>query len=340
MFIYNYPSHTTTMQAKTTHRYRFISICSILHFLVDGLCVCSLYLLSSHLSMPHLIAIFLTYNILAFLSQPLTGILADRSHHRHWLLLSSVLFLTIAVLLTSIVINTDMFRSTAGMLAVATTLGIGNSLFHVWGGKQTVLKTANDIRALGVFVSTGAFGLSVGMVFCSWALLFTLLLSICALSLVYLQIEKPTQTEEEVTVTERDSKHSFTLPFIWFSMIALMLIVMLRSMIGEVFSSGIVKSPAIVLLLGAVAMAGKMAGGWMCKYMGIIPAMIVVAIVVVVCLIWRDCAEAILFVGIFTINLTMPVTLYLANILLRGKEGLAFGLLAAALIPGYLLVVL
>jgi Na+(H+)/acetate symporter ActP len=35
----------------------------------------------------------------------------------------------------------------------------------------------------------------------------------------------------------------------------------------------------------------------------------------------------------------MPITLYLANVVLKGKEGLAFGLLAAALIPGYLLAV-
>ena len=33
----------------------------------------------------------------------------------------------------------------------------------------------------------------------------------------------------------------------------------------------------------------------------------------------------------------MPVTLWLANRLLPGHEGLAFGLLAAALMPGYLL---
>jgi hypothetical protein len=33
----------------------------------------------------------------------------------------------------------------------------------------------------------------------------------------------------------------------------------------------------------------------------------------------------------------MPVTLYLANVVLPKREGLAFGLLAAALIPGYLL---
>jgi hypothetical protein len=45
---------------------------------------------------------------------------------------------------------------------------------------------------------------------------------------------------------------------------------------------------------------------------------------------------AALFVGLFAINCTMPVTLYLANVVLLGKEGLAFGLLAAALVPGYL----
>jgi hypothetical protein len=36
----------------------------------------------------------------------------------------------------------------------------------------------------------------------------------------------------------------------------------------------------------------------------------------------------------------MPVTLYLANVVLPKHEGLAFGLLAAALIPGYLLATL
>ena len=47
-----------------------------------------------------------------------------------------------------------------------------------------------------------------------------------------------------------------------------------------------------------------------------------------------------LLVGLFAINCTMPITLYLANVVLKGKEGLAFGLLAAALIPGYLLAML
>jgi hypothetical protein len=48
---------------------------------------------------------------------------------------------------------------------------------------------------------------------------------------------------------------------------------------------------------------------------------------------------AVLLAGIFLMNTTMPTTLFLANDLLPRREGLAFGLLAAALIPGYLLAV-
>jgi hypothetical protein len=42
--------------------------------------------------------------------------------------------------------------------------------------------------------------------------------------------------------------------------------------------------------------------------------------------------------GLLAVNLTMPVTLYFANVVLKGHEGLAFGLLAAALVPSYLLL--
>ena len=60
---------------------------------------------------------------------------------------------------------------------------------------------------------------------------------------------------------------------------------------------------------------------------------------VVVCIVFSGYCEPVLLVGIFLMNCTMPITLYLANVLLPGREGLAFGLLAAALIPGYLLAV-
>jgi hypothetical protein len=52
-----------------------------------------------------------------------------------------------------------------------------------------------------------------------------------------------------------------------------------------------------------------------------------------------DSYEPMLMTGVFLINCTMPITLYLTNLLLPNREGLAFGLLAAALLPGYLMAV-
>jgi hypothetical protein len=61
------------------------------------------------------------------------------------------------------------------------------------------------------------------------------------------------------------------------------------------------------------------------------------SLLVVVCL-TLGAGNTILFIlGLFAFNFSMPITLYLANILLKGKEGFAFGSLAAILAPGYFL---
>ena len=147
------------------------SLCSVLHFLVDGLCLCSLYLASGGTDHDNIISIFMTYNLLAFATQPFTGVIADKINKKHWMLLLSVILLLGATVASSMASISG--GSTALFALTAVTAGVGNSLFHVWGGKQTALKTSNDIRALGVFVSTGAFGLSIGYILCSWALLYT-----------------------------------------------------------------------------------------------------------------------------------------------------------------------
>jgi len=309
-----------------------ILLCSVLHLLVDGLCVCCLYLIASSFSAMHLVGIFLTYNILAFLTQPLTGLWADSMKRRHWMLLASVLLLTVAVLATSIVIS---FRlSTVGMMVVPILLGMGNSLFHVWGGKQVAVTTGNDMRALGAFVSTGAFGLALGIVFFSWPLLYTVLLTICVLSTAYVHLDLKAGIS---AINSQEVECRFSKLFIWMSLLVLMLVVMLRSFVGETFSGEMSRTSSIVLLIGLLSMLGKMAGGWLAHHLGIIRMLALVIVLVLVCLVFRSQEMVIALVGLFAVNCTMPVTLYLANVVLPKREGLAFGLLAAALIPGYIL---
>lgn len=318
---------------KSLIKMTFLS--SVLHLLVDGLCVCCLYLIASSLSVSHLVGIFLTYNILAFLTQPLTGLWADSTEHRHWMLLASVLLLTMAVLATSVVINYRL--STVGMMVVAVLLGTGNSLFHVWGGKQVAVTTGNDMRALGAFVSTGAFGLALGIVFFSWPLLYVALLSICVLSTAYVHLDFKAGT---LTVKNQEVERRFSKMFIWVSLLVLMLVVMLRSLVGETFTGGFSRTSGLVLLIGFLSMLGKMAGGWIAHHLGIVRTLASVVVLAAVCLVFRSQEMVMPLVGLFAVNCTMPVTLYLANVVLPKREGLAFGLLAAALIPGYLLAFL
>ena len=331
---------------------KWLKVCmaSVLHFLVDGLCLCCLCLVTTPHIGYHLFGVFLTYNILAFMTQPLTGYYADIIKERNWLLLSSIVLLSFSVLFVILQLH---FHDKLFFLfyLIATLLGVGNSLFHVWGGKMTAVNTDNDIRAIGLFVSTGALGLSIGYVFHAIWLLCFFLLFICLFSLAYFAVEKQEgRCHQPIHKKNIQSHH---LPFSihkyqWIILGTILIFVMFRSYYGEVITSGTAKTTIIVLTIGVTSMFGKMVGGWLCHLWGILKVMTIVLIVALVCcflqysclsesLVSSSFRIIVLLTGLFMINCTMSVTLYLANIILKGKEGLAFGLLAAVLIPGYLL---
>ena len=338
------------MGEVTGRQYALVGIATLMHFLVDGLCLCCTYLLTSPFNLPHLAAIFITYNLLAFLSQPLTGWMADRIRHKHWMLLGAVMLLAVAVLVTPLVMSSG---GESTMFAVAALLGIGNSLFHVWGGKQVVLQVGNDIRALGVFVSTGAFGLAVAMVFCSWTLLYIFLLAIIILATTYVMTDKseshghiqskelptnsanrsPLNTQPSSYLAQRSTLNPQRTSFV----LAIAAFVMFRSYLGKEFSLGAANTDAMILLVGFVTMLGKMSGGWISRWMGVVKALTMILIVVLACMLTQRFSPVLpALAGLFMINCTMPITLYLANSVLPEREGLAFGILAAALMPGYL----
>lgn len=292
-----------------------------LHFLVDGLCACCLFLLADGEGMPQLLGAFMVYNVLAFLTQPFTGMLADRMGQPQLLLALSVALLSFGVA------SASLFRLDA-LFLTAVLLGLGNSCFHVWGGRQVAVQTANDIRALGIFVSTGAFGLAVGMAWHSWQVLYAFLLAIVLLAIYALRMGASLESVREVSFVSDRLKPWM----IWCAVMALMAVVMVRSLIGERFSAEMVKGGAVLLTVGTVAMLGKAAGGFLAKGIGIVWTIGLVAAGVLLASVFSFSVW-----GLLLVNLSMAVTLYLANLVMPGREGLAFGLLAAALMPGYLM---
>ena len=323
----------------TINKFGFVGMAALMHLLVDGICLCSLFVLKDSFSLSNVFSVFLTYNCVAFLSQPFTGIIVDKMKKMHWVLIVALFFLIVAVLIEAFVVNRVSLQTEWPPLLVATLLGIGNSLFHVWGGKQTVLKTGNDMRTLGVFVSTGAFGLALAIVFYAWTLLYMFIICLSLLVIFYIFSDKDDCSfiEEKDDVINSDVEKNYSFYIVLMAITAISLFVMFRSFIGETFSSDITKNNTIILSLGFIAMLGKMCGGWIAKVWGIIKTLVCVLLIVAFTYFIKSSGLSIVFFGVFMINVTMPITLYLANVVMKGKEGFAFGILAAALIPGFLL---
>ena len=208
-----------------------VAYSSAMHFLVDGICASCLFLLADILIDGNAGVAFVTYNVVAFMTQPLTGWLADRLWPKaDTLLRASLAFLAIGTLLSAATAAVPFLATSSvtpllatssvtpllamsassvsllssaptaplpllatlsvsvpsgfaarvaptAFLAIAVIIGAGNSLFHVWGGKRTAVESGNDIRSLGIFVSTGSLGLTIGILFHSWWLLAILLLA-------------------------------------------------------------------------------------------------------------------------------------------------------------------
>ncbi len=283
--------------------------------------------------------------------------LADSHRFLPMLLPLAVIFLAIAVALASLLLaNTfhTSYPSPFTTLIIALPLGVGNSLFHVWGGKTVAVATNNDPRALGLFVSTGAFGLAVGMVLHTWWVLYLFLGLIAIIS------SRPTPYPSLVgrgenthsagnTGVQRnctppykggaggESAGGWSTVFPWAILLLLMGFVLFRSFLGETLTTGLSKSNAMVLLIGGVAMLGKALGGWAAHGFGLFTTFVLAIAGAVACSLLKGAVPWLWLPGLLCINGTMAATLCWANGLMPGREGLAFGLLAAALMPGYML---
>lgn len=320
-----------------------IGIATVLHFLVDGLCVCCLYLMAKGVDGSDLLMLFLTYNVLAFMTQPLTGLWIDRLRNKHAALLTAMGVLTAAVVVYMCAVMWWGLPLFSAMIT-AVLLGMGNSVFHVWGGKLTATLTANDMRGLGIFVSSGVMGLTIGILYASLWLMAGMLLLFTLLGAVASRLPA---TLSPLTSYHSSFSSHYT-PHIshpsslttYFFLFAILLFVMLRSFVGEVVSVGVEKQSTVLLLLAATAMIGKASGGWIARWCGISNALVACVGITAACLMFRVADNVPLIpvvIGVLAINFTMPITLCLANRLLPLHEGLSFGLLAAVLIPGYLL---
>lgn len=315
---------------------------SLLHFLVDGMCACGLMLISYRI-ISDIVAygMIVLYDLLAFGTQPLTGSWADKIGACPRVLKMAMVLLIGGAFVCSI--------STSQTILIAVTaailLGMGNSLFHVYGGKYVAVVSHNDIRVLGVFVSTGAVGLAIGLGFSSLMLLSALLFVFLVLSSLHLYIVfRQSKTQLEPSLNNVNSEQKFlqdlsSLSILFLS--CLMLVVAGRAFIGENVQAlrlniSSMNASLMMVVVSIIVMVGKVAGGFLSKWYGVrnvfYVSMLLSSAVFLICP-WHN---VFVLLSLFLVNLSMPCTLYLATKAVPGREGLAFGLLAIALLPGFL----
>jgi FSR family fosmidomycin resistance protein-like MFS transporter len=288
---------------------------SLLHLVVDGLCS---YLIFAKLypnNSDSALLVFILYNVLAFVTQAPVGIVIDKYNKPKIFLIISILCIIFGYILNSAVVLATVF------------IGVGNSFFHVCGGKYISEKSNNDIAYVGVFVSTGAVGLVLGQRLCNSVSVFVVFFSfllIGSLILIYIKDEEYIAIKKTVNVNGEIG-----------IFLAIISVVMIRSFVGKIASGEFEITLFYGILIAVATALGKTCGGIVSKIIGINKTAIISMTIAAFCLTLGRGVAIIYIIGVFAFNFSMPITLYFANELLRGREGFAFGSLAAFLIPGY-----
>ena len=298
-----------------------LTLLSVMHLVTDGLCS---FLVFSRLypENPELaFVIFIAYNVLAFVTQSPIGILADKYNLPRLFLAISAALILLGYLLAPL-----------ALLAVLC-IGIGNALFHVAGGKYVTDKSGNSIDSLGIFVSTGAIGLALGQIYLTLAPLAYIFFALLIGSLILFLVGEDPENRSYPEELDRRFDPKIAL-------LAVVGVVFIRSFVGKMVSPSFTLTSGILITISVFTALGKATGGIASRLLGIRLTTALSMSIAAACLTLGIGNPYTFILGVFFFNFSMPITLYFANILLKGKEGFAFGTLAAFLAPAYFLAML
>jgi len=293
------------------HRGRITAVYAAGHFLVD--LACAFAMIRFVRPTAAWASAALLYNFFAFAGQMPLGLFADRFGNGRLFAAAGCLLVAAAYMLPGT------------PTALAVTAGLGNALYHIGGGYDT-LRLSDRAGPLGVFVSPGAFGLFLGFLLgrSSFPALVPALLLMAAATAVLLLCGRTEGSGPAFDLTGAGL----------LALTALFLVVCLRSYAGFLFSFPW-KTGAWAWVFVLCVVLGKTAGGYLYDRIGGVRASAVtlggaaalfLASGSPVC----GCAAVLLF------NMTMPVTLRAAADRLPGAKGFSFGLLTFALFLGFL----
>lgn len=294
-----------------------IYILSILHFLCDLVCVFKVMQGLSNIYIFDHTLIFILYNGVAFLMQPLAGILIDKFHKEKPLLLATVLFIILGAALNNLILS-------------CVFLGLANQLFHVAGGKICTNFSTNKAWHLGLFVSLGAIGLMLGSNFSNDTFLFIIPIILYSLLIIIVCLLYKEEKNKEIKPIANEIKMSKKI----FAVMFIVVVVFIRSFVGKIIHYDFEMNITFIVLLGIASAFGKFIGGLLKDIFGSLKVIFVSLVLCGIILLLLDHIFILMLIGTILINISMPITLFELNKINPNHEGLNFGLLAASLFPG------
>ena len=299
-------------------------ILTLMHFAVDGVCAAELYLYE--LAEPdwlQVLFVFGLYNFTAFGFQWLAGLALDRRPAFRSALVLAVCLLGLG--------TADAF----GAPLQAGLLGAGNCLFHAAGGSWVLRRHPATFAEPGIFVSSGAVGLALGLAGMVPPAVFLIVCAVCAAcacrgmgrSAEDAGLASAGQTSSGQTSAGQASAGRHVPVLLGGCVLVLLACVVLRGF------GGAGRCPGLPLLFPCVFALGKAAGGLVCDRIGLRGTVLAVFLLSFLALQASGLVPALLLA--FAFNMTMPLTLRLAHWCFPALPGLVFGLAAGCLLPGY-----
>ena len=299
-------------------------LCTLLHFTVDGVCAAVLAKYAVYESnFGNIVYYFSLYNLIAFGGQWIAGLFLDIKKK----------FVIPFFILTPIFLGLGIISS-LGILNQVILIAIGNCIFHVAGG-VLVLRKYNTFKEPGIFVSSGAIGLGLGLNLIVGALPFEIVCIYATFMLIRYELKASSlEVNEEYKGINLNlyNKQSFSILLI--GTFLLLACIILRGFRGHA------NIPEYIMLLPCTFAMGKSLGGLFCDIFGYKKTIISIFILSFFSLqliafdfsgIWGIMPLILLT---FAFNMTMPLTLRLIHWYFPEYPGLTFGLAAGCLLPG------
>lgn len=281
------------------------------------------------------VALFLLYNTLAFGLQFILGAVCDRFGGCR------------ATAVTGCVLTAvgTVCGGYSTWLAVVL-VGVGNAAFHTGGGCDT-LRHTDGMAGSGIFVSSGALGLAIGIRLGTsgklpgYIIAAMLLFAAAAIALFCGELNAdgtpvPLRCMPPVDPDRRNDRHMPIMRGAAGAVIVCLFAILVRSYTGFIAPSPGFSGRFVFIYVAFCAFAGKFAGGIMADLIGA-RRVGILSLMLSIPLFWIGAGKGIFFLAaIFLFNFAMPITLCTVARRLPGHEGFAFGLNTLALLVGYI----